>query len=491
MPQSNLLRFTLCLLWLLTISSSPLVAEAQSQPNIVLIISDDQAWTDFGFMGHPHIKTPHLDRLSGESLVFRHGYVPSSLCCPSLAAVLTGKYPHQTKVTGNEPPRPANVAGGQVYRDPGFLAQVHELNGFMARHPRLPTELGKQGYLSFQTGKWWAGNFATGGFTHGMSHGDNSRGGRHGDEGLNIGRKTMEPIAEFIDQSLEQKKPFLLWYAPMMPHTPHNPPDRLLKKYRDKDPSLHVAKYWAMCEWFDETCGEVLGMLDKRGIADNTIVVFMVDNGWIQDPDKGQYRSDSKQSQYDGGLRTPVMIRWPGRVEPKLNDHPVSTIDIAPTLYQACGIPVPPGLSGINLLDEQAVSKREVVFGECFLHNAVDIHDPGKNLTYRWCVTREWKLILPNNVNVKQPNKPERAVGPELYQITNDPGEERELSRQHPDQVRKLSQLLDQWWKPESKSEMRGCGCRSSPIAPNSVDLGCEEIGVLKFHGVSPRGSRP
>ncbi|MDB5384503.1 MAG: atsA 18 [Planctomycetaceae bacterium] len=444
MPDSivrSLFLFLLCVVFPPTLR-----AENKPPPNIVLIISDDQAWTDFGFMGHPQIQTPHLDRFARESLLFRHAYVPSSLCCPSLAAVLTGKYPHQTKVTGNEPPRPPKVAAGQVYRDPGFLKQVHELNGFLTRHPRLPAELGKHGYLSFQTGKWWAGNFSTGGFTLGMSHGETERGGRHGDEGLVIGRKSMQPISDFMDRAIRQQQPFMVWYAPMLPHQPHDPPERLLQKYRDKTPSLHVAKYWAMCERFDETCGELLALLEQRKIADNTIVVFMVDNGWIQDPEQPRFRSDSKLSQYDGGLRIPLLIRWPGHIQPRQCDDPVSTLDIAPTLYQACGTPRPEGLPGIDLLDEQAVTHREAVFGECFLHNAVDIHKPELNLTYRWCVTREWKLILPNPTNVRQVNKPGRAIAPELYQIAVDPQEEHEVSGKHAPQVERLKGLIDHWW---------------------------------------------
>ena len=132
-------------------------------------------------------------------------------------------------------------------------------------------------YLSLQTGKWWQGNFKRGGFTHGMT-----KGLRHGDEGLEIGRKTMQPIFDFISTAKSEQKPFMVWYAPMMPHDPHTPPERLLAKYRDKTPSLHVAKYWAMVEWFDETCGQLLDHLDQQGVADNTIVIYVTDNGWIQ-----------------------------------------------------------------------------------------------------------------------------------------------------------------------------------------------------------------
>ena len=181
-------------------------------PNVVMIVSDDQGWGDYSFMGHPQIKTPHLDKLASQSLVYRRGYVPSSLCCPSLASLLTGKYPHQTKITGNEPPAPEGKGMAQRYKDPTFLAQVNRLNGFMAEHPRIPAELGKAGYQSFQTGKWWAGNFKTGGFTHGMSHGDQAIGGRHGDEGLKIGRQGMKPIFDFMDNA--GNNPFFIWYAP-------------------------------------------------------------------------------------------------------------------------------------------------------------------------------------------------------------------------------------------------------------------------------------
>ena len=439
------------LLLLITCLSAPLISRAESpRPNVVFIISDDQAWTDYGFMSHPEIKTPHLDKLSRESLVFKRGYVPSSLCCPSLASVLTGRYPHQNKITGNEPPRPVAPKGEKPknpYLDPVFAGQVKELTGFMEKQPRLPAELGKVGYLSLQTGKWWAENFSTGGFTEGMSKGDIGHGGRHGDEGLDIGRKSMEPIYDFITRAKAKQKPFFLWYAPMLPHQPHDPPQRLLDKYRDKTPSLHVAKYWANCELFDETCGALLKNLEDQGVAQNTIVIYLADNGWIQDPSKPKFRLDSKLSQYDGGLRTPIMVRWPGKVEPKMSDIPVSTVDIAPTIYKALELPLPEGQPGLNLLDEKAIKERDSAFGACFLHNAVDIHDPAKNLTYRWCVVGDWKLILPKAENITQANRDGREIGEvELYNITKDPTEEKNLAKDTPDKVAELTKKLDAWW---------------------------------------------
>src|SRR3954447_7335627 len=96
-------------------------------PNVVLIVSDDQGYGDYSFMGHPRIRTPHIDRLAAQSLAFRRGYVPSSLCSPSLASILTGLYPHQHRVTSNDPPLPAGKTGRAAVQDPGFLAARREI----------------------------------------------------------------------------------------------------------------------------------------------------------------------------------------------------------------------------------------------------------------------------------------------------------------------------------------------------------------------------
>src|SRR5262249_54050413 len=153
-----------------------------------------------------------------------------------------------------------------------------------------------------------------------------------------IGRETMDPVFHFIDSARSEGKPFFLWYAPMLPHSPHNPPERLLARYRSQAPTLEIAKYWAMCEWFDETCGRLAAHLDTRRIADDTMVVYLADNGWIQDPDADRYAPRSKQSQYEGGLRTPIVIRWPGHVRPRSTDRAVSSLDLAPTILVAAGL---------------------------------------------------------------------------------------------------------------------------------------------------------
>ncbi|MBM3831076.1 MAG: sulfatase [Verrucomicrobia bacterium] len=427
-----MLKFSrMALVFVLSLAGLCLTA---APPNIVMIVSDDHHWGDYSFMGHPHLKTPHLDKLAAQSLTFTRGYVPSSLCCPSLASMITGLYPHQHKVTSNDPPPVPGMKGAEFQKSKQFTDGRELMSKFIEAVPTLPRELAKQGYLSLQTGKWWQKHFSRGGFTHGMT-----QGGRHGDAGLDIGRKTMQPIYDFIATARQEQKPFFVWYAPMMPHDPHTPPQRLLDRYKDQTPSLHVAKYWAMVDWFDETCGALLAHLDEQKLADNTIVVYVTDNGWITNPNSGRYAQKSKQSQYDGGLRTPIMVRWPGKVKPQRSPHLASSLDLMPTLLAAVGLKATPQMPGLNLLDEKAVAARKAIYGECFTHNFVDMQDPASSLKWRWIIEGDWKLIVP-----EKRNQPDDVV--ELYDLGKDPHEVSNLAGANGARVAQLTKLLDGWW---------------------------------------------
>jgi len=408
------------------------VAQPPSQqPNVVMIISDDQGWTDYGFMGHPHIQTPHLDRLAAQSLTFRRGYVPTSLCRPSLSTMATGLYPHQHGITGNDP------AGRRPADRRRLIERAESLD-------TLPDILGRRGYLSMQSGKWWEGHYKQGGFTHGMTQGyGNVPDGRHGDRGLTIGRKGLKPVFDFMDHARAEERPFLLWYAPFMPHTPHTPPERLLEKYREKAPSVAVARYWAMCEWFDETCGDLLAYLDEHNLTENTLVVYVCDNGWIQHPDRpNRYAPRSKRSPYEMGVRTPIMVRWPGRVAPRDDSSRLaSSIDLAPTILSACGVKPTDEMPGIDLTDDAAVSRRQEIFGETFAHDIADVEHPTRSLQYRWMIQGNWKLLVPDPRNV--PNKPV-----ELFNLAEDPHEKQNLAEDHAELVDQLRDRLNRWWRP-------------------------------------------
>ena len=421
-------------------------AYAQSPPpNIVLIISDDHGWRDYGFMGHPQIQTPRLDKLAAQSLVFRRGYVPTALCSPSLASIITGRYPHEHLVTGNDPPAPPGGKTGNWRNHPQYEADWNELRSFINRYPTLPRLLQQKGYLSLQTGKWWMGSPANGGFTEGMSHGDKSRGGRHGDEGLDIGRKTMQPIDDFIARA--GRKPFFIWYAPMLPHSPHNAPQRLVDKYRDKAPDQETARYWASVEWFDETCGQLLDALDRAGVAENTIVVYVADNGWTQGPQADAQSLRSKRTPYDAGIRTPIMLRWPGKVKPRESERLASSLDVLPTLIAATSVNAPAGLPGLNLLDDKAVNTRRALYGASFTHDLVEMRNPAANALTRWIIEGDWKLLVPTpgQTNEEQPQQIE------LYRIATDPEECANLAAKEPSRVNALRRKLDAWWNPRMK----------------------------------------
>jgi uncharacterized sulfatase len=413
---------------------------AAQPPNVLLIISDDQAWGDYSFMGHEQIKTPHLDKLASESLTYTRGYVVAPLCRPSLAAIFSGKFVHQHGITGNDPRVPAGKKRGG--RSNPELAAIYET--LMTRiddDPGIGHVLGKAGYLSLQTGKWWEGDpKLRGGFTHAMTHGDPKRGGRHGDAGLKISRDGMKPIVDFISEAKQKKKPFFIWHAPFLPHSPHNPPPRLFKKYSELIKSAHVARYWAMCEWFDETCGELLDHLDQEGLRENTIVLYVCDNGWIQNPESGRYAPRSKQSPNEGGIRTPIMIRWPGKISPKRDEKTlVSSIDLAPTILKACGLDVPKSMPGLDLRDTEGLAKRGQVFGAAYDHDVFDVDKPNQSMKTRYIVRGDWKLLVPNTKVL-----PNAKV--ELYNLKADPRELADLASKQPDKVNVLHAKLDAWW---------------------------------------------
>lgn len=447
-----------CLLVLVCGTSGRCCAAAETAPNIILIISDDQSWTDYGFMGHPDIRTPHLDRLASRSALFRRGYVPTALCRPSLATLATGLYASQHGITGNDPARPAS----------GDAAEYRQLRADLISKidavPTVPKLLGQAGYRSHQSGKWWEGNFRRGGFTHGMTRGFPEDGGRHGDDGLQIGRKGLSPVVDFIDEAVKQRKPFFVWYAPFLPHTPHTPPKRLLEKYIAPDRPVELARYYAMCEWFDETCGQLVNHVDERGLANNTLIVYVTDNGWIQRtsqtqvPDgwRSQFAPKSKQSPNEGGVRTPVMLCWPGNIEPEERPEVMSSIDLVPTMLAAAGVRIPMNLPGINLLPlltGRHPLNRDAIFGESFAHDIVDLNNPQDTLLYRWVIRDGWKLILTYDGKVSRYQAVHELVerGPQLFHLRTDPHENTNVAADHPALVAALAARLQSWWNVDQR----------------------------------------
>ena len=441
----NLIRSGWLVLLLLSCAASPSFARDE-RPNVLVIVSDDQAWTDYGFMGHPEIRTPHLDKLANRSLVFGRGYVASPLCRPSLASMVTGLHPTRHGITGNDVDGPNQRAR----RDIPVRAAFH-------RHPSFIRLLTSNGYLAHQSGKWWEGSAKDGGFTHGMTHGDPERGGRHGDAGLRIGRDGLKPVTDFIDLAVAREKPFLVWYAPFLPHTPHNPPARLLEKHAQPGRPADVAKYHAMCEWFDETCGELFDHLARKKLTARTMIIYICDNGWAarstnaDDPNQQQwstYALRSKGSPYENGIRTPIMVSWPGRVTPERSTDLAHAIDLFPTIAKSAGLPVPAKLQGLNLLDEDARQDRKVVFGVTHSIYNMTPGNPDDTLQYLWAVDGDWKLILrrdgKDTTRYRNVHRWDTARE-RLYHLKDDPHERHDLASSRPEIVARLKDRIEAW----------------------------------------------
>jgi arylsulfatase A-like enzyme len=397
------------------------------RPNVVFLLSDDQGWRDYGFMGHPHIQTPNLDKLSAEGLLYERGYVTAPLCRPSLASIVTGLYPHQTGIRGNDPKRGNKNSALRA-----------RMSAPMLQHPSFIKSLQAAGYLTLQTGKWWEGSPLDHGFDLAMTHGDPTKGGRHGDQGLRIGRKTMQPIYDCVEQALAADQPFCIWYGVFLPHSPHNAPERLFNKYKDIAPNEPTAWYWANCEWLDETCGQLVDYLKQKGQYENTIFVYTCDNGWRQNPDRRN--DDDKQSKREPtemGIRTPIFITYPGSIKP-LRDKTTlaSNIDIAPTILKACGIKVPDVMSGLDLRDTEALVKRDRIFVDVYEHDSdLDQLDDLDHFLKARVVIDGWDKLTwrPDYV--------------ELYDMKTDDDDQKNLANFRPQDVAQLKTMISEWLK--------------------------------------------
>jgi len=406
------------------------IGAPSSRPNIILIISDDQAFTDYGFMGHGIVKTPNLDRISSGSLLYTRGY-SMPVCSPSLACLLTGRLPHQHGIVGNDLAKASRNDRSPLMRR------------LLDNSLILPKVLSDSGYLTFQTGKLWNATFKDVGFTHGMTGSQ----GRHGGDGLAIGRKGMKPIYDFIEGARKDQKPFFIWHAPLMPHDPHTPPAEILAKYSGKGSTPAAEKYYAMIDWFDQTCGELDNYLSANDLTKNTVILYLSDNGW--NANEGIKGGRAKLSPYEAGIRSPMFVRWPGKVKPLRDDETLaSIIDFAPTILKLAGVAVPADLVGNDLLDRAAMTARKSIFVEAYTHDIRDLENPSRSLTARVVIDGWSKLIIPGPVSPDRPF----ATAPgktELYNLKSDPLEKTDLADAQPDEVRRLLSIQNAAWNPQ------------------------------------------
>ncbi len=390
-------------------------------------------------MGHPHLQTPNLDQLASSAILYERGYVTAPLCRPSLASLVTGLYPHQTGIRGNDPVLPQGAKRLATKDKSVSLEFRNRMTAVMANQPSFIKSLQQSGYLTLQTGKWWEGNPLDHGFTDAMTHGDHLRGGRHGDLGLKIGRETMQPIRDFVDKAQAKNQPFFIWYGVFLPHSPHNAPDRLYNKYKNVAPDEPTARYWANIEWLGEGCGQIVVYLKQKGLYENTLFVYTCDNGWTQDPNKKNSSIRSKREPFEAGIRTPIFLSQAGSIEPCRDSQTLaSNIDIAPTILKACGIDPPAAMSGLDLRETSLLRERNRVFVDVYEHDSdLDHLDDLRSGLVAHVVVDGWdKLIARPNRN-------------ELYDIKHDPDDRRDRALEFPGKAAELSVLIQQWVAPK------------------------------------------
>jgi uncharacterized sulfatase len=192
-----------------------------------------------------------------------------------------------------------------------------------------------------------------------------------------------------------------------------------------------------MCEWFDQTCGDLMDYIDDKGQTENTIFVYVCDNGWVQNENSAGYNKISKRAPYDYGIRTPIMYKWKGKIRPILDTSSLtSSIDMLPTILSLLGIEAPAGLDGIDVLDEAQLKERKTLFGEIYAHDFDTIEN---SLFYRMAVSNPYKLIVPDPTN-----KPDEKI--QLFNIYQDPYEKVDLADKHPEIVKELKEKIEASW---------------------------------------------
>ena len=450
-------------------------AESAKQPNIIFFLADDMGWMDSTVYGSTYYETPSLERLATRSMRFTDAYSASPFCSPTRACLLTGKYPqrlHITSASCHAPPRP-----GPLMRDtagPGVKVILPQSKRFLPlEEPTIAEAFQTAGYRTAHIGKWHLGHNEKFWPEH-QGFDVNIGGGRwpgppsyfspyrisklpDGPEGEYLADRLGEEVVQFLRAS--KNKPFLLNFWHYSVHAPYQGKIKYREYFEEKkDPrsAQHNAVMGAMIKSMDESLGRILDTLDQLGIADNTIFVFFSDNGGNmydrtdregknlgalapegRTPTNNAPLRSGKGSMYEGGIRVPMLVSWPGVVKPGTISHEVvSAVDWAPTLMEMTGIARIPGqqFDGASLLP--------VLKGGTRPERPVFWHMPHtmRFVPCNACTAMrlgDWKLIHFYQLDERFPNEYE------LYNLREDIGELRNLATKMPDKVREMARAMD------------------------------------------------
>lgn len=411
---------------------------ADRLPNVVIILADDLGYGDVSYHGATDIRTPHIDSLAREGLRFDSFRANSNVCSPTRAALLTGRFPDRAGVPG--------VIRFHLENSWGRLADDVTL---------LPKALKPAGYRSAIVGKWHLGlNEPDTPLDRGFDvfHGflgdmmdDYYNHLRHGENFMRRQRETITPeghatelftqwACDWVREQSVRPEPFLLYLAYNAPHAPIQPPEDWLQRIRERSPGLTEkrAKFVALTEHMDDGIGKLLATLKDTGIEQNTLVIFTSDNGgdMPNGASAGPFRSH-KGHMYEGGLRVPCAVRWPGVVKRgSRTAFPALTMDLYATLVDLAGQPFPARIDAVSLLptlrgETQPVPDRV----QYFVRREGGVQFFGK--TNDSVIRGEWKLVH---------NGPTSPL--ELFNLKSDPAEETNLAEQAPQIYREMVQEL-------------------------------------------------
>ncbi len=414
-------------------------AQVQSnKPNILVILVDDLGFGDLSCYGGRYLYTPHLDRLAEEGMRFTNAYANCPVCSPTRAALLSGRYQEFVGVPG--------------------VIRTHENNswGYLLPEAKLlPKFMKDAGYNTAMVGKWHLGlespntpNERGFDYFHGFlgdMMDDYYTHRRHNINYMRLNDTQIDPKGHASDLftqwtceyllSYKEEKPFFLYLAYNAPHTPIQPPEDWVKRYKERHPdaSEKQAKMAALIEHMDDGIGQVLNTLDETGLADNTLVIFASDNGGREDlgANNGPYRS-GKGTMYEGGIRVPMIARWPGHTPAGSETTRIAmSMDIMPTIVQATGAGVDTQHEGVSFLDTlqgtyQPTIERDLFWGR---KEGGGFFQGGRIEAIR---RGDWKLLR---------SKPK---GPyELYDLANDPMESSNMADQNHEKREELAAALE------------------------------------------------
>lgn len=428
----------------------------KQKPNIVLFLIDDLGWRDLGCQGSAFYRTPHIDLLATEGVRFTQAYSACAVCSPTRAAILTGKYPARLLLTdwlpsGRWDPR-SRLREGRFVR------------GLPAEEFTLAEALREGGYRTASIGKWHLGS---GPFSLPEHHGFdvNIGGNAHGapgsyffpyagswkipatgqradwnvlpdgQEGEYLTDRLTDEAVKFIRES--QQKRFFLYFPHYGVHTPLQAKKELISKFERVPESERQGKaeYAAMIESVDESVGRVLATLKELKLDDNTVIFLTSDNGGFFNATSNAPLRANKGSYYEGGIRVPFIVKWPGVTEAgRVSNQPVISTDLYPTCLAAAGLPQRPNQH------EDGVDLRPVLDGEGSLAE--------RSLFWHYPHYNEHPSSVPSSVIRKGPWKLIETFDPagiELYNLSNDLSETKDRASSEPAKVNELRHELEVW----------------------------------------------